>query len=234
MILYEGPSNIDGAPIVAVITGLNKNSKNLKTGAMPQVWIIRSDIHPMEALKSGADSSICGDCIHRPKTLGVDANKKSNRSCYVNMMPVNNVYKTYKKGKYAPADLATLALSLKDVNVRIGAYGDPAAVPIEVWDTLLEHCNSTGYTHQWKVCDKNYAKYCMASCDTPIDVLISTSMGYRTFFVQTETYTNKVEGIKLAHCPASKEMGKKTTCNACMACNGTRFNLKSNVSIMIH
>jgi hypothetical protein len=226
---------LDGAPIVAIMTGLNKTSKNGKTGAMPQVWIIRSDIHPMESLKTGADSSICGDCIHRPKTIGEDANKKSNRSCYVNMMPVNNIYKTYKSGKYQViSDLAEFAIQLTGINVRIGAYGDPAAVPIEIWDSLLSHCDSTGYTHQWKSCNTRYAEYCMASCDTPMDVIAAIAKGYRTFFVQTETYINSVDGIRIAHCPASKEMGKVTTCNKCMACNGTRHNRLSNIGIMLH
>lgn len=234
MILYEGPSLIDGAPIVAVMTGINKTSKNRKTGAMPQVWIIRADIHPMEALKSGADSSICGDCIHRPKFIGDDANKKHSRSCYVNMMPVNNIFKTYSRGGYAAADLDKLAEDLSGVQVRIGAYGDPAAVPIEVWDRLLINCNSTGYTHRWKDCDTAYAKYCMASCDTPAEVISATAKGYRTFFVQRGEFIKSVGSIKIAHCPASAEMGRVTTCESCMACNGTRFSFKSNIGIMIH
>lgn len=65
-ILYEGPSVLDGAPIVAVLTGLKDKSKNPKTGPMLQVWIMRSDIAPHLAQQSGQDDSVCGDCPLRP------------------------------------------------------------------------------------------------------------------------------------------------------------------------
>jgi hypothetical protein len=35
-ILYRGPSLLDGAPIVAIVTGLASTSANAKTGAMLQ------------------------------------------------------------------------------------------------------------------------------------------------------------------------------------------------------
>ena len=57
-ILYEGPSGIDGAPIVVIATGFANSSANAKTGDMIQTWIIRSDIAPHHAVKSGDDASI--------------------------------------------------------------------------------------------------------------------------------------------------------------------------------
>ena len=57
-IIYSGPSELDGAPIIVVATFASKNSK---TGDMVQVWIMRADIAPHLAKHSGADSSICGD-----------------------------------------------------------------------------------------------------------------------------------------------------------------------------
>jgi hypothetical protein len=237
MVIYSGPSEIDGKPIVAIITGLNLKSKNPKTGEMPQVWIIRSDVHPTEALRTGEDASICGNCPHRPKELGDNALKKSSRTCYVNAMGFNQVFKKYRDNGYEVANILHLAHALSGKKVRLGAYGDPAAVPIEVWNELLVYCESTGYTHQWRTCDKEYSQYCMASCDSPIDVTIATSIGYRTFFVQNvqEQETVKNVGlIKLAHCPASKEMNKVTTCSKCMACSGTRTGRKSNVTIFMH
>ena len=71
MIIYKGPSLIDGSPIIAIAT---LNSSNSKTGAMVQTWIMRSDIEPHHAIKTGADISVCGDCPHRPA---------NNGSCYV-------------------------------------------------------------------------------------------------------------------------------------------------------
>ena len=45
-ILYEGPSMLDGAPIVVIATGFAERSGNDKTGAMIQTWILRADIPP--------------------------------------------------------------------------------------------------------------------------------------------------------------------------------------------
>lgn len=64
-VLWEGPSPIDGAPIVAIVTGVADKSGNVKTGAMLQTWILRQDLSPQEAVDTGADVSICGACVHR-------------------------------------------------------------------------------------------------------------------------------------------------------------------------
>jgi hypothetical protein len=50
-VVYRGPSQIDGQPIVAVAI---MSSNNDKTDDMPQVFIIRADIPPLVALKTGA------------------------------------------------------------------------------------------------------------------------------------------------------------------------------------
>jgi hypothetical protein len=238
MIIYSGPSQIDGKPIVAIITGVDKSSKNSKTGAMPQVWILRSDIHPVDALRTGEDLSICGNCPHRPKVLGENALSKSSRTCYVNTMSFGAIFRKFKNEGYATADLPALAETLRGMHVRIGAYGDPAAVPIEIWDTMLAHCRSTGYTHQWRTCSDRFKEYCMASCDNLRDVVESTQKGYRTFFVQAQnnldSAVRQIGALKLAHCPASIEKGKSTTCSKCMACSGTRYGQKSNITILIH
>jgi uncharacterized metal-binding protein len=47
------------------LTGLKTKSTNIKTGPMKQVSILVKDIHPVEAVRTGADSVICGDCVHR-------------------------------------------------------------------------------------------------------------------------------------------------------------------------
>jgi len=238
MIIYKGPSSIDGKPIVAIVT---MNTSNRKTGQMPQIWILREDIHPTEALKTGEDYSVCGDCVHRPKQLGDNAIKKYSRTCYVNTMPINAVFKAYKKGKYVDYtnDLNTVSQKLKGLNVRLGAYGDCAFVPIEVWNVVLKYCNNTGYTHQWKICDPNFSKYAMASCDSELDVWLAKSFGYRTFYVHNSEFDPRKiikddDVLKMAVCPASKSMGKITTCNQCMACNGNRGNLHSLITIKIH
>ena len=76
VILWEGASLIDGAPIVVIASGLNA-SHNEKTGNMVQTYILRADVAPVAALRAGADVSICGDCPHRGNGDG------TGRTCYV-------------------------------------------------------------------------------------------------------------------------------------------------------
>ena len=45
LVLYEGPSEIDGKPIVCIAT---LDSRNRKTGNMVQTWILRQDVSPFE------------------------------------------------------------------------------------------------------------------------------------------------------------------------------------------
>ncbi len=54
-VLYQGPSLLDGLPIVAIAT---MRSTNPKTGPVPQTWILRADVPPMDAVRTGADASI--------------------------------------------------------------------------------------------------------------------------------------------------------------------------------
>jgi len=76
-VVWEGDSPVDGAPLVAVVTNLDLPSKNRKTGDMAQLYILRSDMRPVEAVTTGADSATCGNCPLRPsQTDGV--------KCYVN------------------------------------------------------------------------------------------------------------------------------------------------------
>jgi hypothetical protein len=46
VILYQGASALDGAPIVVIANRIAAASTNSKTGAMVQTFIIRSDIDP--------------------------------------------------------------------------------------------------------------------------------------------------------------------------------------------
>lgn len=61
-VLFEGPSAIDGAPVVVIAI---VKSTNVKTGNMIQTYILRADMSPLEAAGQGLDYSICGDCPHR-------------------------------------------------------------------------------------------------------------------------------------------------------------------------
>jgi hypothetical protein len=217
VILFEGASVLDGSPIAMVAT---LKTTNVKTGAMVQTWIIRTDINPVEASKQKLDSSICGMCPHRHSLSG---------ACYVNIgQAPNAVYKAYKAGKYAKLDATNVNL-LKGRQIRLGAYGDPAAIPFNVL-ALTAHLASgvTGYTHQFhhKNFDSRVAEFCMISSDTQNEAMRIQKQGFKTFRVKTES-DKKITGE--VECLADS---KGLTCSQCMKCNG--LHTSNNIVINVH
>lgn len=227
VIIYRGPSMLDGAPIVVVATGLQARSANVKTGGVVQTWIIRSDMDPLSASRAGADSSICGQCPHR-RSLG--------GSCYVTLHQAPlSVYRATERGSYPTAGLESLPALFEGKTVRLGSYGDPAAVPLHVWEAVTMRARGwLGYTHQWKrrdVHSRGLGRYCMASADSKRDRLIATSMGWRTFRVREAT-APVMPGEFI--CPASEEAGKRRTCETCGACSGSRKPFAASPVIIAH
>ena len=224
-IIYQGPSLIDGAPIVVIAT---YSKRNKKTGLMVQTYIIRADMNPLEASKTGADVSICGTCQHRgiPTTDPV-AKQAKKRTCYVILgQGVLVTYKAFLRGVYKPQDAASIG---RGRMVRVGTYGDPAAVPGEVWDALLsEAAGWTAYSHQ--------AGYrpgmAMQSADTYAQALAFWEAGARTFRVVQDVA--EIDLAREVMCPASKEAGKRTTCEACKLCAGLATRSPKSVAIVQH
>ncbi len=132
-VIYKGPSLLDNKPIVVIATYSNRNTK---TGKVVQTYILREDINPLEASKTGEDYSICGECPMRGEVT-TDPKRKiaKGRKCYVNLgQGVLIVWKAYKRGVYQTGEARTMG---RDRFVRVGTYGDPAAVPAHIWDELL-------------------------------------------------------------------------------------------------
>ena len=230
VVLYDGPSRIDGAPIVAIACRITQASENEKTGAMVQTFILRRDIAPHLALKTGEDSSICGDCKLRP------IHKGSTR-CYVRVYQAPlSVFNAYQRGRYAVPgvdfDAKLLAKLFEGLSFRIGSYGDPAAIPARIWKTATRHVkNRTGYTHQWRRrIGSGLKNLCMASADNESDVASAASKGWRTFRVRKhDAPTLDVESI----CPASREGKRRTQCDTCGLCQGATIAAR-NVVIADH
>jgi hypothetical protein len=225
-IAYEGPSEIDGAPIVVVINKIDSDSENEKTGALVQTFIIRSDIAPTDALKTGDDASICGDCQHRPKL----ASETGAAPCYVNVgRSVRSVYEAYKRGRYTYADNATIARALARKIVRLGTYGDPAAAPVRMWEQITRYAlGRRGYTHQWDrpgFDAQAWGRLVMASADTIDEAAKANLLGMRVFRVSIGVDKQPGETI----CPASAEGGKKSTCAKCTLCAGTSIQARDVV-----
>jgi hypothetical protein len=247
VILWQGASLIDGAPVVAIASKILTASKNEKTGAMVQTYIIRSDIDPMDAVKSGDDVSVCGNCKHRPflvklakaraKLLRLNAPVAD--PCYVQVAKsVKSVFAAFKRGRYAAPgidyDVKLLPLLFEGLAFRIGTYGDPTAIPFQVWRAAtLKALFDNGYTHQWQ--DPRFAAFkllCMASVDSLEEMHEAQAMGWRTFRVRgaQEPLDREVE----RPCPASKEAGKKTSCDKCKGCGGIGAKAKISFAIISH
>lgn len=201
-LIYEGPSMLDGQPIIGVAT---LASSNIKTGNMAQLWILRADMHPSEALKSQADASICGGCPHRQSLGG---------ACYVTVHRAPaQVWKQYRAGRY-PSDWDPEAFTGR--KVRLGAYGDPAALPAPIIERLVSKARGwTGYTHQTRHPNfqKELLQWVMVSVDTPRQALKAHSQGLRTFRVRT-TDSPLLDGEVVC----LSEQG--VSCIECGLCNG--------------
>jgi hypothetical protein len=224
-IAYEGPSIIDGKPIVVIINKID-GSKNAKTGAIVQSFIIRSDIDPVKALQTGADVSVCGQCEHRP----VLARKSGKPPCYVQVAKsVLSVYNAYRRGRYVRADAATIAKALEGKIVRIGTYGDPFAAPVQMWSQITRYAaGRRGYTHQWDTIGFDvdaWAPLVMASADTIDQAAKANLLGMRVFRVSQGIDVQAGEAM----CPASKEAGQRTTCAKCTLCAGTSIKARDIV-----
>lgn len=222
-IIYNGPSLIDGSPIVVIAI---VKSSNQKTSDMVQTYILRSDIDPLTASKTGLDYAICGNCIHRGKpTLDPKKKTATERSCYVTLYhgPLV-VYKAFLRGAYpmvSPEEVKRIGAGRM---VRLGTYGDPLACPANVWDDLLSDAiGHTGYSHQHGLIDGDYSKV-MISADTPEQAAMFHVKQQRTFrVIPVATWESQGKSSMLPSeilCPASKEMNYKTTCDKCKLCAG--------------
>ena len=213
-ILYEGPSIIDDKPIVVIMTGVKSASHNAKTGAMAQTYILRQDIAPLEAVKSKEDVSICGDCPHK------------GTSCYVNVgQGPSAVWRTYKNLGYNQCSPTKAGYNQ---SIRIGAYGDPGAVPAKIWKGLLKNARMwTGYTHQ-ALSSPELKGTIQASADSPKEALDLQALGWKTFRTKNETEPLLPGEII---CPNEKT---GMQCIICGLCDGKTKNIAINVHGLDH
>ncbi len=228
IILWSGKSLLDGERIAVIATGIFTKTENKKTGDMIQTYIIRRDMHPMLARRLGEDKSICGDCKH-----------KEQSTCYVNLChgPIG-VFHALVDGSYREWQDSDIDL-FRNRYFRIGSYGDPAAVPYEVWERICgAAAGFTGYTHQWdnKKIDPRLKNICMASVDSIVGYMKeyhkARALGWRTFRIR-ENLDNTLMDNEFV-CPASKEAGQLTTCQKCNACCGLNRANTTNPVIIHH
>jgi hypothetical protein len=222
-VIYRGPSLLDGAPIVAVAL---VKSRNAKTSNMVQTYIIRADVDPRDANRTGADYSICGSCPHRGvANPDKDSGLADARSCYVVMgQGPLQVYKSLQAGKYGEAKTHRAIAPLGAGRmVRLGTYGDPAAVPQYVWESLISEAKGhTAYSHQGDNPGADFnPQLMMRSADSESEARAAWGRGERTFRV-LRVGEKPVKGAEI-DCPSSRGVA----CLDCGLCGGASVKAKS-------
>lgn len=232
LVLYVGPSVLDGSPIVALAT---LASTNVKTGPMVQTWIMRADIGPVDAVRTGLDSSVCGSCPRR-HALGGD--------CYVQPFQApRSVWASWERSGKPGADVAHAARAMAseaiEHGLRLGSYGDPFAVPHAVWVNLLAlipgKVRHTGYTHQWRnrEVSREHLDWTranlMASVDSVDDAIDARWQGWRYFLALAPGH---VVPLRTVMCLADDEK-RQATCETCRICDGAQGRADRRVSVYI-
>lgn len=216
-VLYEGKSLINGDDIVAVAT---LESRNEKTGNMVQLWILNANTYPIDAIKTGKDESVCGDCKLRQFNKG---------ACYVYIgKEPQTVWKAWKSGIYASLKVEDYNI-FTDRSIRFGAYGDPYALPVNLLQELKKFSkNTTGYTHQWRREEADGLKaLCMASVDNTQEYIKAVEGGWRTFRIIKPEDSLMPDEIL---CP---NLTSSVQCRDCKLCTGTSLKAK-NIAIHVH
>ena len=227
-VLYDGPSRLgDGDSIVAILT---MKSENRKTGNMPQVWMLRKDRAPTTASLEGTDDAVCAQCSLR---LYLARGNPKKKNCYVTLIHgPNQIWKAYHAGNYS-----NIWPYLVDDPVRIGSYGDPAAVPLSVWKAFTARCyrGYTMYTHQWRRFS-GLRHYAMASVDSAAEQHRAAQQGWRTFRIIQEEDTHPNNHIKEITCPATPEAGHRTTCKKGRICDGKKgeYDRRKHITVAAH
>lgn len=224
-LIWRGPSQLDGREIILALSGHQTASVNSKTGPVLQTWILNAKASPANSVRSGADASVCGHCPHRHHTGG---------GCYVLLWQSPTVIwrsvRNQESVFEAPCDLVP-PIRHNCTVLRLGSYGDPMAVPVHVWKTLIDLVGglpTVGYTHQWRLNDPAgihcmetsdyywYRAHLQASTETAEQDAVAHSLGWCIFRILAAGQTPLPGSYE---CPASAGL---TNCASCMWCGSGR------------
>jgi len=224
-VIWEGKSPYDGAEIMILAVCIKDPSNNRKTGWMIQIYILVKSVSPVEAVKLELDASVCGNCSMRWNKGG---------GCYV--LPIW-MTPMWKKGleapRITPTELAKLA-NKYNTPIRQGAWGDPAMVPMDVWEELenaVSNKKGSSYTHQWEWVSPEYAKFSMASVENLKQKADAQAKGYRTFRI-VDDESEIVEDERLC-----LNSSRGIQCRECGECGGNRSKAshrQKNIVIVRH
>ena len=209
--LRIGPSGLTDDTIATIAVF---NSSNEKTGNVVQVYYLPVAEHPIDAVKSGLDTAVCGSCPLKPSNANL---------CYVRKYHgPSAVYRTFKAGRYpvykdlSKADKNKVLSILKSKPIRLGAWGDPAS-DLETSTFLASLAPQiTAYTHQWQTTPQ-LMPFTMASVDTTEDYVIAKDSGWRT-------YRHTIDNLAFDNEIVCPHKSHNVQCIDCGLCSGTASN----------
>jgi hypothetical protein len=216
--IYDGPSLFTGERIFVIAAA---RSQNRKIGRMLQLWVIPAT-SPIDAVRSGGDAAVCGDCKLRGDGHG------NARACYVEWWrSVSNIWQAHHKAE--SMDPEQFSRLTHGEQLRITAYGDPVAVPMDVWAPMLNTAAGwTAYTHQWRRADGWFKLWTMASVDSEEEQLEAAALGWRTFRIRHAGGALQTGEIVCPH-----EVDHEIKCASCSLCRGASRPAKSIV-VTVH
>ena len=125
MQFYQGPSAINGRPIISVFAGMVIPSANVKTGPVIQQFILSDEGVAPHQINSEQSEAICGSCPLQPSKSG---------GCYVTRF--RSSYQVFKQLSKYPEFKAT---RLRGRVMRLGADGDPTAIPFDYYAPVFKN-----------------------------------------------------------------------------------------------
>lgn len=221
-ILYHGPAAKPYKGVITVVVFMSES--NPKTGPCIAVAILPGDgKRAMSDRKAGLDVSVCGVCPFRSLASG------GKGGCYVSAFALMG-YAGSAAAAWKRADPYAFPESTI-LPMRLGAYGDPAAIPVDAFNRLMDwHGGSCwGYTHGWRHSAAQHLKgTCMASVETPEHQTQAVAKGWRVYRIVASLQAIKATG--LTEC----ESAKGVECIACGACSGDKARQDHGRAIVIH
>jgi hypothetical protein len=220
MILWEG-KGFNNKKAVCICTGIDKPSKNAKTGEMVQAYLFGAGRDPVNQKKK--PHVVCNKC------------PLINAGCYVNLgRSVRNIYNKYKAGGYPKiTDFSVFA----GKSIRYGAYGEGILLGLPLIKNINKIAKGwTAYTHNWHLKKyQGFRKYFMASVESLADAKKAWSNGWRTFRIVRSVEEKTINEVICPATPYYKEKtGKTVQCIDCMLCCGMSSKSPKSIVIVAH
>lgn len=220
-IIYHGPAML---PYKGTVTAVAFEScDNPKTGHCIAVAILPGKgVDAMAARGKGRDLACCGGCVFRSIASG------GNGGCYVSPLALMG-YAGAASSAWTAADPYAMP-ACPSLPMRLGAYGDPAAIPLDAFHRLMAwHTGMAwGYTHGWKHPNAQHLRtVCMASVETPQGQADAQAKGWRVYRIIPTAGDRKATGLPLC------ESAKGVACVDCGQCSGLSGS-KGGRAIVVH